>query len=322
MNSSLLQKLYPITQKEKRILDDGHHDPALFNTEKGEYVIDTSKLIAPSKSIEIHPHTRFAHCPKHRHNFIEIVYMCKGSIIHLVNDIPIELKAGDLLFLSQRAFHEILPAGMDDIAINFIIPTVFFEQMYHMLEGEKGLLFDFIIGSLFENKRKSVSYLYFNAAGILPVQNLVENLVYSIIEDPPTLTTIQKTMALLMLYLMHYVDKMQTLKDEENQLAVSVLQYIDAQYKTASLAELSRILHYDQAWLSREIKKNIGKGFKELVQDKRMSVAAHLLTNTQIPVSRIIENVGYENQSFFYHKFKAYYQSSPTDYRVTAINRH
>jgi len=58
------------------------------------------------------------------------------------------------------------------------------------------------------------------------------------------------------------------------------------------------------------------------VQDKRMSVAAHLLTSTQIPVSRIIENVGYENQSFFYHKFKAYYQSSPTDYRVTAINRH
>jgi len=247
--------------------------------------------------------------------------MCQGRLTHLVNDIPIELNAGDLLFLSQRAFHEIQPAGQEDIAINFIIPTVFFEQMYHMLEEEKGLLFEFIIGSLFENKHQSVSYLYFAAAGILPVQNLVENLIYSIIEDPPTLSTLQKTMVLLMLYLMHYIDKMHTQKGEDNQLAVAVLQYIDAQYKTASLAELAGILHYDQGWLSREIKKRIGKSFKDLVQAKRMNIAAYLLAETNIPVTKIIENVGYENQSFFYRKFKERFNVSPNDYRADAINR-
>ena len=77
----------------------------------------------------------------------------------------------------------------------------------------------------------------------------------------------------------------------------------------------------DLYWLSREIKKRIGKTYKELLQTKRMSQAAYLLTNTRIPVSDIIEKVGYDNYSYFYRRFKERYGVSPGEYRDSSYNK-
>ena len=42
------------------------------------------------------------------------------------------LQEGDLLFLNQNAVQEILPAGKDDIAVNFIVLPEFFDTAFFM----------------------------------------------------------------------------------------------------------------------------------------------------------------------------------------------
>lgn len=316
MNQDLIGRLAVITDEEKRILAGNTKINKELYSQGEELVMDSQKLLNAGKLIEIRPHTRFVHFPKHRHNYIEVIYMCQGSTTHKVNGQKITLNEGDLLFLNQKAVQEIFPAGENDIAINFIILPEFFDQAFTLLESENSPLSAFLMGCLFKSQT-SYSYLYFNVAEVLPIQNLVENMVWSLANDLPNKRSInQKTMTLLLLQLMNHSDKIQSHNsDFKEELIVSVLRYIEDNYKDGSLTELAQIMNYNLYWLSKEIKKQTGKTFKEILQEKKLSQAAYLLNHTRLSVAEIIVLIGYENTSFFYRKFKDYYGVSPKKYR-------
>ena len=316
MHQELLKELSVITDEERRILD-GHTDIEHDRyTEKKELIVDCEKLIQKGKLIQVRPHTRFVRFPKHRHNYVEVIYMCQGTTTHIVDGNRVVLEQGDLLFLNQHAVQEIEPAKEKDIAINFIIVPEFFNMAFSMMGDENNALKDFLIGTLC-SKDGMTSYLYFHVADILPIQNLVENMVWTIFYDMGNKrSSNQITMGLLLLQLLNHMDKMETgnsLFDTE--LIGTVLGYIEGHYRNGTLSELAKMMKYDVYWLSREIKKRTGKTYKELLQAKRMNQAAYLLSNSRLAVADIIESVGYDNSSYFYRKFKERYGVSPKEYR-------
>lgn len=316
MHEELLKELSVITEEEQRILDGhGNIEPERYTRQK-ELIVDCDKLIQKGKLIQVRAHTRFVHFPKHRHNYVEVIYMCKGTTTHVVDGDKVVLEAGDLLFLNQNAVQEIEPAGKDDIAINFIVMPEFFNMAFSMMGAENNALKEFLVGTLC-SKNGRTSYLYFHVSDVLPIQNLVENMVWTIFYDMGSKrSSNQITMGLLLLHLMNHMDKMETgsgLFDTE--LAGTVLAYVEGHYRDGSLSELARIMGYDVYWLSREIKRRTGKTYKELLQERRMNQACYLLTNSKLAVSDIIESVGYDNTSYFYRKFRERYGVSPKEYR-------
>ena len=316
MNAEIIKQLSVITEEEQRILDGQKDINKQIYTERKELVIDCEKLVQKGKLIHVRPHTRFVHFPKHRHNYIEVIYMCKGSTVHIVDGNQVELKEGELLFLNQTAVQEILPAGEEDIAINFIVLPQFFDTAFEMIGADDNLLRDFLVGSLCENGR-STSYLHFHVADVLPIQNLIENMVWSLLNNIHNKrSSNQITMGLLILHLLNYMDKMETgEKRFEQEFVITVLNYVETNYKNGSLSELAELMGYDLYWMSREIKKRTGKTYKELLQTKRMNQAVYMLLNTKIPVSEIIQMVGYDNSSYFFRKFKERYGMSPKEFR-------
>ena len=133
MHRELLRELSVITEEEQRILDGRTEIDQQIYTAKNDMVIDSNKLLQRGKLIQVRPHTRFVHFPKHTHNYIEVIYMCQGSTTHILNGNKIVLQEGDLLFLNQNAVQEILPAGKDDIAVNFIVLPQFLDTAFSML---------------------------------------------------------------------------------------------------------------------------------------------------------------------------------------------
>lgn len=317
MNQELLHKLEKITEEESLILSGKNSVEKNIYTSKKDFVIDSKKMLDKGKLIDVRTHTRFIHFPKHKHNYIEIIYMCSGSTTHLINDTSrVVLQKGDMLFLNQNAYQEILPAGEKDIAINFIVLPEFFDVAFSMLEGEN-MLKDFIVDSLRKDTGKS-SYLYFKVSDILPVQNLVENMIWSLVNKQSGSRKInQTTMGLLLLQLLNYTDKIDQKETDsyDNFITLSVLRYIEENYKEASLTVLSRSLNQSVYQLSKFIKKNTGHTFKELLQMKRLSKAVDLLKNTRLPVADIILAVGYDNTSYFHRVFKEKYKFTPKQYR-------
>jgi len=312
INKELLEKLSEITPEEKKILEGMKTiERDIYMMREGS-VVNAKKLLESGKLISIIPHTRFVSFPKHTHDYVEVVYMCKGETKHVINGREIVLKEGELLFLGQSATQEIMKAEKDDIAVNFIILPQFFHSSLAMIGEEETPLHRFLVNCLGKNA-DGPCFLHFKVADVLPIQNLVENLIWTLLNETPNKRRINQTsMGLLFIHLLNYTDK---LASDDNGEIFRIFRYIEENYRDGSLTELSEILHYDLYNLSREIKRKTGKSYTELVQEKRLSQSAFLLKNTNMSVSDVALNVGYENISYFHRKFTARFGLSPKKFR-------
>ena len=101
----------------------------------------------------------------------------------------------------------------------------------------------------------------------------------------------------------------------EKKIIIEILKYIDDNYKYGSLIEISCILKQNDYKLSKLIKKHLNCTFKELLQEKKLIKSSELLRYTNMPITQIIEEVGYENLTYFYKIFKVKYHMTPSEYR-------
>ena len=313
INQDIINKLSVITDEEKSILSGEGINKDIYMTDD-DTVVRHEKLLKNGKLVAIRPHTRFIDFPSHTHNFVEVVYMCKGSTTHIINDETITLKEGEILFLSTSATQKIKRATENDIAVNFFINPQFFDKILEMLGEEETPLKRFVIDAL-THKNTSNHYLYFKVSNVLPIQNLIENLLYTLISDVTAKrNVITITMGLLFLELINHTDKLYTDKKTDSVL-LEVFRYIDENYKIGSLMELAKLLDKDFYFLSKEIKNLSGKTYTELLQEKRLSQAAFLLKRTDMNISDISIMVGYENISYFHRIFSKKFGVSPKKYR-------
>ena len=315
MDTKLLEQLSVITAEEQEILDGRSDIDRDIYMQGQKTTINSRKLLASGKLITIRPHTRFIHFPEHTHDYVEVIYMCSGETTHIVNGKEIKLEQGDLLFLNQSATHEVCRAGEGDIAVNFIVLPEFFSAPLSMIGEEETPLRKFLIDCLC-GRNSGAGYLYFDVSEVKPIQNLLENLLWILISDTPSKRKMsQMTMALLFMQLLGHTETLST-DDQGDAVVWQVLRYVESHYVDGSFAELTQQLHYDDSWLSREIKRKTGKTYTQLVQEKRLAQAAFLLRNTDRNVSDIAVAVGYENISYFHRIFADAYGKSPKHYRV------
>jgi AraC-like DNA-binding protein len=162
------------------------------------------------------------------------------------------------------------------------------------------------------------NYLYFDAADILPVQNLMENMIWIMLNAPQNRRTLsQNTVSLLFMTLIDQASHLHVSGNSyEQQLLLHLFNYIDTQYQNASLSDFAGEHNEDIYTMSRFIKKKTGRTFKELLVEKRLRQAEYLLSNTALPVADIARSVGYENTSYFHRLFREKYDMSPRDMRL------
>lgn len=283
----------------------------LYNDEK---IVEGERALEKERLIAVRPDLGNNYVPEHTHDYVEIIYMYRGSKTNIVNGETVELNEGEMLFLSQNCRHENMPSGDDDVAVNFIVLPHFFERSLEMLGEEETLLHRFIIQCL-RGENGKASYLHFRVADVLPVRYLTQTLIWNLINDEPNRRKINETtMGLLLLQLINHTDGLNYSNDGSG-VIIHVLKYIDAHFADGSLSELAQSLFYDFNALSKQIKRVTGKTYTELVQEKRLSQACVLLTTTNIGVAEISRLVGYENLSYFHRLFFKTYGISPKNYR-------
>lgn len=318
MDSEILRCLSTISPEEQAILDGSTTiDRSIYMQGQGN-TINSRKLLDSGKLITVRPHTRFIHFPEHTHDYVEVVYMCSGETTHIVNGRTIRLHPGELLFLSQSATHEVCRAEAEDIAVNFIVLPQFFDSALAAIGEEETPIRRFLISCLC-GQSGDVGYLHFQVAGIRPIQNSVENLLWILLRDTPSKRKMsQMTMALLFMLLVGNTDTLAE-EDQEDAAVFQVLRYVESNYREGSLADASERMHYDPCWLSRETRRRTGKTFTQLMQEKRLAQAAFLLRSTRRKVDDISVAVGYENVSYFHRLFSSAYGCSPKAFRDSGV---
>lgn len=320
MSVNLLHELLKLNDEEKLMLQQKKEVQKELYTSQEPFIVEGERFLNQNKMIMVRKHTRFVHFPKHRHNYIEVNYVFSGSLTQTVGNERMELKKGDLLFLNQHIEHELEACNEEDIIINFIIKPEFFTFIFSYLTTDN-LISNFLISSLFDQTKQG-QYLYFAVSEIDSVQELIGKIIAEIM-NPSMLSesTIKLYMGLLMVELIKNSDKVRYNQDlNKHYIIVESLKYIEEHFRHASLYELAEKLNQPHYTLSKEIKKATTYTFKELVQAKRLTIARDLLENTSLSISAIVEEVGYENISYFYRVFKSKYGYTPKKFRDQLSN--
>ena len=122
-------------------------------------------------------------------------------------------------------------------AVNFIILPEFFDRSLTMIEQDN-VLRHFLISAL-TGEASGVDFLHFKAKDILPVENLIENMLWTLIEKKPhTNTIVSVTMGLILMNLSTFSEIPESGDDYEHALVYKVLKYIESNYKSGTLSDI------------------------------------------------------------------------------------
>lgn len=320
MRVDIEQKLREVTIEEKQILEGNHIVNKNLYTNGDEFIIDVDKLMVPGEMINIRKHTRFINFPEHSHNFLEFNYVYSGQLTQVIDGKNIVLKKGEIIFLNKSIVHEIKEAREDDIIINFIIRPEFFEYIFALSE-RKNIILDFLINTIYSDSHMG-EYLYFKVSEVEAVQEILEKIIIELYEpNMMSPTSIKLLAGLLIVELMKNANSIETymVDNFEKLINMQVLRYIDEEYLSGSLYEISERVNQPHYKISKLIKSYTGFTFKQLVQEKRLKKVEELLHTTNLPVVDIMRMVGYENITYFYKIFKSTYNMTPFEYRNKRI---
>ena len=325
MNKELIAKLSSITEEERQLSRSEKIKTNMYwSTDNSRVEMCRIALSSEGTSkspVLLRTHTRFADFPIHSHDYIEMMYVCRGSITHSIGERQIEAREGDIIILGQNTRHCTKRAEEDDIGINMIISVDFFEALINNMRLEN-LLSDNPIGNLLSDGESQ--YCLFHTSGITRIENVLENIISSIVNEKNIMPYILKReIELLMCYLCFLSGEF---SEESNFIVYSneikriVTNYVQTSYKNANLNDLATLVGFSTTYMSRWIRKNMGATFKDLLLERRFAIASDLLIRTDLSVSDILNSVGYENSSYFHKQFIARYNMTPRSYRKSQKN--
>ena len=114
------------------------------------------------------------------------------------------------------------------------------------------------------------------------------------------------------------VNKLPQLQDSKScrdERLMEIMNYIQANYQSITLAELAEHFHLSEQYVSKYVHEKSGKTFGELVTNVRLKKAKTLLRNGNMTIENVASAVGYPNVEHFNRTFKKKMGMTPVQYR-------
>ncbi|ETA73266.1 AraC family transcriptional regulator [Ligilactobacillus equi] len=264
--------------------------------------------------IRITKQHRYSYMPAHKHSFIEFNFIVSGQCHQVINGEKYDLKENYLLVMDRDAIHTYGYMNKNDLLVNILIdlqqvPKEFIEILnfnnelatffYNALDENANhtnfLIFDLNASEFTSDFLKVLIYHGFKNNSISHNQ---ERLFFSAIADLPT----------------PKISSINSLHKANIELH-NIMNFIDKNYTTVSMDILSKEFGYNKNYLSNKIKQASGSSFSDLVARKRLVVAQNLLQNSDYPIEKISEYVGFKNPSSLFRIFKYLLGTTPEKFR-------
>lgn len=326
MNSDLLKKLKQFTETEKNQLVNQKFSPdfadkSLVNVNANpQFKIPVfTEEFFKNRSIYISKHNRFADYPKHTHTFLEMNYMLSGEATEIVDNEKIVLHTGDILILDTGTIHSIKALGADDLLMNIIFRNNidFSLKNLRSFGQESNIISKFLL----VNDEFS-HYLIYRAQN---TENQVQTMMNQIIEEyyqPGQFSNrLMKNYLNALLILLSRNTSLtsnKTMTSKTSNLVLFMLKEISQDYKNISLESIAQKTNYNRSYLGTLFKKETGSTFSQAVTDQRLLIAYDLLGSTDLSITKIMENIGISNRTFFFNHFKEKFGITPNTVRTKA----
>lgn len=259
-----------------------------------------------------------AFTPMHIFNYIVITYVYSGTLTIDVDGDTVNIDEGDIIIFDRHVPHSVKETSAADLGINIVLGENYFSKRFfnHLPNNHRKSKF---MHELMNNQNSHSHYLVFKTQNDELTRECIENILCEHFEKSMCSgELIDNFIMILLTQIFRKFEYDTNLNENEFQnmeLMSNILDYIVNNFHEGSLKGISNHLGYSPQYTSTLIKQNFGHTFKQLVNTERMKRATILLHNKSIPIYEIAENIGINNLTSFYRRFKDYAGCTPQDYR-------
>lgn len=265
----------------------------------------------------IKQNSRFSEVPEHVHSHIELNYVYSGCCPQKIRGKEITLQKNQVLLIDTDCPHSISKLGENDIMISLLISKEFLKDHLFDQFSKESILSSFFINAITEQTNHD-HYLLFHSENDRRISLFFQEFFCECFEPSVNSNDILQHLFYVIIALLLNVYENDLSRDPnfDSQGSVSsMIRYIESNYKTCTQLSVADHFHISPNYVSNLLKKYTGMNYMQLIHEKRLLVAAQLLTHTNSPVTEIAHNIGYENISFFYKKFYQKYHCTPKEYK-------
>lgn len=312
-----VNKMYgPMTDEEFDKVIDSFVLSLTPNTPVTSAVNETD-IIPQARDVYVIWHPRYTRPSTHTHNYFEVDFVASEQCSFVFENEERILKTGELCIVAPYSKHDLTINDDETTVFCIMIRKGTFNTTFFSLMSQKNLLSYFFRTILHGDSH--ANYLLFYSEDVVWLKNIIRNAIAECHKGDDLSNN--NCISWIHLFFSQLIrDYSKTVQFYNYQMGTDfslVLQYIQHNYRTLTLASLAEFFHYSEAYLSTLIRQNTGCSFTFLVKQLRMADAVSYLTNTQMKIGEIAENVGYNSADHFSRVFRTTYQMSPQEYRKT-----
>ena len=251
----------------------------------------------------------------HTHEFIEIVYVLSGEMVHEIDGCRYNTARGDMLFMNYGCTHAFSSESTYTYVNILFSPELMADAVITTQNA-----FSVLSLSAFNEMRSAQDSGCVRFFG--KERDEIETLIFSMLEEYEEKQTSWETVLgnLLTNLIIKMLRKTELGigKSEMDGIWQSLSEYIDQNLDSRlTLAALAEKCFYNPSYFSRIFKEKFGVSLTEYITRKRLSHAIMLLSESVLSVEEIGECVGFPDKNSLYHAFSRYLGTTPGEYRRT-----
>ena len=251
----------------------------------------------------------------HTHEFIEIVYVLSGEMVHEIDGCRYNTARGDMLFMNYGCTHAFSSESTYTYVNILFSPELMADAVITTQNA-----FSVLSLSAFNEMRSAQDSGCVRFFG--KERDEIETLIFSMLEEYEEKQTSWETVLgnLLTNLIIKMLRKteLDIGKSEMDGIWQSLSEYIDQNLDSRlTLAALAEKCFYNPSYFSRIFKEKFGVSLTEYITRKRLSHAIMLLSESELSVEEIGECVGFPDKNSLYHAFSRYLGTTPGEYRRT-----
>lgn len=268
-------------------------------------------FLIPTLSINIKSlTTTFIVRDMHFHNSIELVRIDKGNLKCKFVEDSIILHTGDVLLINRRVIHQ-LQSNNGECTFAYI--QIDMDRYFSTLTNKA----EYSVYS-FMHSRNYVPYMIFHEGSEL------HDVFFNIVQEYENKKSCYESYIYADIYRIRAIMQRHGLfpvnEDNVNDKTINrllpAIEYAEKNYSNKiSLDTASKTVNMDKFYFCKMFKKAIGATFIEYINFLRIQQSQYLLTNTDMNISQIAQECGFDSTQYFNRVFKKRNDCLPTTYR-------
>ncbi len=247
---------------------------------------------------------------RHSHDFLEIVYILRGSGIHEIGETTYTMFPGCLYIVDSGEVHNLNFHETSEY-YNLFLKEDFLQEIFLSLDGAEVDALSFL-----RSGKHSEPFVRFPAEKNPLVQELFAQCYFELHKaEEPERALVRHYLSLLLL---EYASALRQIEQtrQPDLILPRAIDYINRHYREPlSIDEIAHHYNYNPVYFGRLFQKYYGRPIKSYIADLRLTFSAELLETTSYSIDEIVLQAGFGNKLQFYKKFKERFGCTPKEYK-------